>query len=69
MDLIPPTVTLKVGDETFVSGGLRMSDLEDVLKTLSATGPADVTTTIGQTTYKQRWSLADILTAARSIGC
>jgi len=68
-DLIPPTVTLKVNDETFVSGGLRMSDLEDALKALDTTGPADVTIVVGQTTYVRRWSLEEILTAAPSIGC
>jgi hypothetical protein len=69
-DLIPATNTRVIGTTTYIDGGLKLADLEDVLKALGATGPADVTTfDNGRDREVQRWGLEQILTAARSIGC
>ena len=68
-DLIPASTTRVIGSTTYTEGGLKLADLEDVLKALGATGPADTTLTLGNDREVQRWGLEQILTAARSIGC
>ena len=69
-DLIPPTYTFNLNGETWIDGGLKLANLQDVLLALGATGPADVTRTLASgETEVQRWSLETILLVARAFGC
>jgi hypothetical protein len=68
-DLLPPCYTWTDGNTTYTDGGLKLSDLESVLKELGAIGPSDDVLTLPGTTEVRRWSYDQLLTAARSIGC
>jgi hypothetical protein len=64
---LPSVITRTIDAVTYMDKP-KLAHLQQALINLGATGPTYPSLTIGGTIEQQKWTLEDILTAARSIG-